>query len=187
MVLMEENILIEKAVSGDVTAFEQLISNYQLKIFNIALQLSGNEPDARDISQEVLIKIYRELKSFRGESSFSGWLWRIVHNTFLNECKKSYKKKVPLTDSIDSVSYYLSDNSNPLDEVEKSYMKKQIKNALSKIPPEYSITVVMYDIQGFTYNEIAVITKCSIGTIKSRLNRGRNMLKEKLKIYNFGR
>jgi len=178
---MEENLLIEKAVSGDVSAFEQLISNYQLKIYNIALQLSGNEPDARDISQEVFIKIFKELKSFRSECSFSGWLWRIVHNTFYDECKKSYRKRMSITDSLDSVSYFLKDTSNPFEETEKSLLKKQVEIALSKIPPKYRVTVVMYDIQGFTYNEIAEIIKCSIGTIKSRLNRGRCLLKEKIK------
>ncbi|OGS45383.1 MAG: hypothetical protein A2539_10530 [Elusimicrobia bacterium RIFOXYD2_FULL_34_15] len=179
---MEENILIEKAIGGDVSAFEQLLSNYQTKIYNIAYYLSGNEFDAKDLLQEIMLKVFKSLKSFRGDSSFSRWLWQIAHNTFLDDCKKSYKKNLSLTDSLDSIEWFISDNSSPLEDAEKSYLKKQVDDVLLKIPPKYRLVIVMCDMQGFSYSEIAEINKCSIGTVKSRLNRGRYMLRKKIKI-----
>ena len=89
---IEESALIEKAKDGDVNSFEKLISNHLNNIYNLSYQLIGNEADARDLSQEVVIKIFNSIKNFRGDSTFSTWIWRIVHIRFLMNSKKHIKK-----------------------------------------------------------------------------------------------
>lgn len=173
----ENIIFLEKAKNGDVDAFEKLIASHQEKIYNFAYQLTGNEPDARDISQETIIKVYNSLKNFRKDSSFSTWLWRIVYNTFLNECKSSYRKKSLLTVSVESLFNLRDNNPEPDKEIENLDFQKQVEQTLLKLPVKYRMTIAMHDMQGIPYEEIARICKISMGTVKSRLNRGRKMLK----------
>ncbi|MDD5687963.1 MAG: RNA polymerase sigma factor [Elusimicrobia bacterium] len=173
---VEENNLVKKAKSGDVNAFEKLISIHQERIYNFAYYLTGNEPDARDLSQDVLIKIFCSINNFEEKSRFSTWVWRIIHNTFLDECKSSYKKNLSQSISLESILHVKDERDCPEKEVEKSQFSENVEQTLLKIPVKYRITVVMYDIQGFSYDEIAEISKSSIGTIKSRLNRGRKLL-----------
>ena len=175
---IEESALIEKAKDGDVNSFEKLISNHLNNIYNLSYQLIGNEADARDLSQEVVIKIFNSIKNFRGDSTFSTWIWRIVHNTFLDEFKKTYKKMSGFTDSIDSMAWLISSKDSPSEEVEKEELKKQLEQSLLKIPIKYRFVIIMYNIQGFSYNEIAKTIKCSVAVVKSRLNYGRNLLRK---------
>ncbi|MFH0948470.1 MAG: sigma-70 family RNA polymerase sigma factor [Elusimicrobiota bacterium] len=174
----EESTLIEKAKNGDVHSFEKIISIHQEKIYNLAYRLTGNEPDARDLSQDVIIKVFCSIKNFYGKSTFSTWLWRIIHNTFLDECKSKYRKNSSITTSIETVFNITDDKNQPEKEAEKSDFRRQVKQSLLSIPPKYRMAVVMCDIQGFSYNEIADISRTSIGTVKSRLNRGRELLKK---------
>lgn len=177
-IIVDEKILIEGAKTGAVDAFEKLISIHQEKIYNFAYRLTGNEPDARDLSQDSIIKIFCFLKEFRGESSFSTWLWRIVYNTFLDLCKSSHKKNALLTIPIETTLYLKDNNPGPDKEMENSDLRKRVELALSKLPVRYRMAIIMYDIQGFSYEELAKISKISMGTVKSRLSRGRKLLKK---------
>jgi RNA polymerase sigma-70 factor (ECF subfamily) len=183
-VSVHEKVLIEKSKNGDIESFEKLIEKYQVVAFNIAYRMVGNKEDAKDIAQEALIKVYKSLKSFKGDSSFSTWLYKIVTNTCIDAIRKL--KKVQ-TYSLDkefetengNFSFQIADNKYLPDRLYEVKEKKElVQTALNKIDEKYKSVLVLRDIQGFTYEEISKITQNPIGTIKSRINRGRLLLKE---------
>jgi RNA polymerase sigma-70 factor (ECF subfamily) len=179
-----EKILIEKSQNGDIESFEKLIEKYQVIAFNIAYRMVGNKEDASDMAQEALIKVYKSIKNFRGDSNFSTWFYRIVTNTCIDAIRKLKKIK---TYSLDKE--YETENGNYKFEVadnkyspEKLYEVKEKKElvqvALNKMPEKYKAVLVLRDIQGFTYEEISEMTQNPVGTVKSRISRGRLLLKE---------
>src|SRR3989339_378022 len=169
----ESSILLQKAKNGDINAFEKLIALYQEKIYNLAHYLTGNEPDARDLTQDALIRIFLNLKNFNEKSAFYTWVWQIVNNLFIDKCRLTYTKTSFQTVSIDSILPLKDKDKLPEQEVENNILQSQIEQALLEIPVNFRITVTMADIEGFSYEEIAEITKVSFGTVKSRINRGR--------------
>ena len=179
-----EKILIEKSKNGDIESFERLIEKYQIVAFNIAYRMIGNKEDASDIAQEALIKVFKSLKSFRGDSSFSTWFYKIVTNKCIDAIRKMKKVK---TYSLDKE--FETDNGNYSIEVgdnrylpDKLYEIKEkrelVHSALKRIPEKYRTVLILRDIQGFTYEEISRIIDNPLGTVKSRINRGRLLLKE---------
>ncbi|RKD28000.1 RNA polymerase sigma-70 factor, ECF subfamily [Caminicella sporogenes DSM 14501] len=182
-----EKKLIEKSKKGDVESFEKLIEKYQVIAFNIAYRLIGNVEDAKDVTQEALIKVYKFLKNFKGESSFSTWLYKIVMNTCLDMIRKNNKIHTisldkPIENKNGNYNFELSDNKNVLDEkIEQDEKIKIIQRAIKKLPEKYRVVLVLRDLQDFSYSDISDIINCPVGTVKSRINRGRMQLKEILK------
>lgn len=183
----DESFLIKKAARGDVESFEKLIEAHQKKVFNIALGMLKNPADAEDIAQDVFIKVYKSLKNFKGQSSFSTWLYRVTTNTCLDELRR---RKTRQTFSIDEeivtqegeVSKQVVDDSPSPDEIlEKNELKRNISHAISKLAKEHRTVIVLRDMQGFSYEEIANILQLPLGTVKSRINRARLTLKDILK------
>lgn len=181
-----ENKLIEKAMNGDMDSFELLIKDYQLYAYNIAYKMLGCEEDAKDAAQEALIKVYKNLKSFKGDSSFSTWLYRIVMNT----CKDELRKKKSTT-SIDetyeeddgNVKLQLESSTyNPVVEYERKEVKEKLNKALSKLPEQNKSVLILRDVYGYSYEEICQIEGSPIGTVKSRINRGRKLLRDIIKL-----
>lgn len=179
-----EKILIEKSKNGDIQSFEKLIEKYQVVAFNIAYKMIGNKEDASDIAQEALIKVFKSLKNFRGDSSFSTWFYRIVTNKCIDEIRKMKKVKVYSLDKefeTDDGSYNIeiSDNKYLPDRLYEIKEKKElIQAALKRVPEKYRTVLILRDMQGFAYEEISEITNNPLGTIKSRISRGRSLLKE---------
>jgi RNA polymerase sigma-70 factor (ECF subfamily) len=181
-----EKILIDRCINGDIEAFEELISDYEKKVFNIALRIIGNYNDAEDISQEIFIKVFKSIKNFKGNSSFYTWLYRIVVNECFDIAKK--KKKVlafsidtPIVTGDDEVQRDIKDRSKlPEEEFENKELRKEIQKALNMISNEHRTMIVLRDVQGFSYDEISEMLKCPPGTVKSRINRARKALKELL-------
>lgn len=181
-----EKNLLKKAKSGDISAFESLIEGYQKKVFNIVFRMLGNYDDANDVTQEVFIKVFRYLKNFKEQSLFSTWLYRIATNTCLDELRKNKNKNIiyidqdiKLEDS-DIKRQVVDDNPTPDIIYEKNETSKLVNEAINKLSSEHKAAVVLRDIQGFSYEEIAKILNCPVGTIKSRINRGRKSLRELL-------
>ena len=178
-----EKNLLERAKSGDIAAFEQLIDSYQRKIFNIALRMLGNYDDAGDLTQEVLIRIYRSIGSFKEQSSFSTWIYRITTNVCLDEIRKRKNRKViSLDEEIkfddgDMKRQIESDEPTPEETAETEDLKKIVNDAIARLNEEHRIVIVLRDIQGLSYEEIADVLKCPEGTVKSRINRARQALK----------
>ena len=183
-----EILLLKKARNGDVEAFEKLIEGCQKKVFNIALRMLGNYDDASELSQEVFIKIFKSLGNFKEHSSFYTWVYRITSNACLDEIRKRNNCKVisldePVNLNDNDVKPQVEDHRPTPDmEAEKKEMKKIINDAIKSLPEEHRIVIILRDIQGFSYEEISKIVSCPEGTVKSRINRARQSLKEILKV-----
>ncbi len=181
-----ERLLIERAQSGDVESFEKLIRTHQTYAYNIAYRMMGNEEDAKDASQEALIKVFKSLKGYNGDSAFTTWLYRIVMNT----CKDLLRKRKPNEVSIDrgfdtgeeSPGIEIEDNSSdPVTKYEEKEVRVTIASAIEQLPENFRSVVVLREIQGMSYDEIAEIEDIPVGTVRSRINRGRRILRELLK------
>lgn len=180
-----EKQLIKKAKNGDENSFESLILSCQGRAFNIALRYLRNEEDALDALQESFIKIYRNLNTFKEDSKFDTWVYRIVVNTCNDMIRKNNRRKN--TDSIyrnDGEKETVLEIPDVSDAPEEVYDKKEkqdhILSCLEKLNPGQKEIIILRDIQGFTYEEISEILECSIGTVKSKINRSRLKLRETL-------
>jgi len=182
-----EKLLLARARNGDISAFESLIEGYQKKVFNIALRMIGDYEDANDLAQEVFIRIYKSIKGFKEQSSFSTWVYRITTNVCLDELRKRKNKNVvSLDDDIkfdDSEMKRQVEDVKPTPEavVERDETRRIVSDAISKLSSEHRTAIILRDIQGFSYEEISRIINCPEGTVKSRINRARKALKEILK------
>ncbi|MGE5674420.1 MAG: RNA polymerase sigma factor [Mycobacterium leprae] len=183
-----DELLVERAKRGDVQAFEQLIGQYERKVFNIAYRLTGNHEDASDVAQEAFIRAYSSLPDFRGDSSFQTWLMRIVNNACLDELRKRRRQRMTSLDEPLAVDdgemerqlAIANPQDGPEQALERVEVQRVVQESISLLDDEYRIVVIMRDIEGYSYNEIADALAINIGTVKSRLNRARHALKEML-------
>ncbi len=182
----DEETLVRRSQAGDRQAFEQLVSRYERKVYNLAYRLMGNADDAYDAAQEAFLKVYLSLGDFRGQSAFGTWLHRIVANVCLDEIRRRRRQPVSSLEELPPGSNggaqrQLADpGGGPQEAVERGERVAMIQEGLNALEPEYRLAVILRDVQGHSYEEIARILDCSLGTVKSRLNRGRQALKEKL-------
>jgi RNA polymerase sigma-70 factor (ECF subfamily) len=182
--MIEEKELIKKAKAGDLDAYEQIIVLYEKKVFNLIYNLIRNQDDIEDIAQEVFIKIYRNLKNFKEESSLYTWIYRITVNICIDEMKKRRKvisidEKIQLND--DEVDLQIPDNGKSLEEItEEKDERTKLMGLINKLPESARTMIVLRDIKEFTYQEISDILNINIGTVKSKINRARAMLKKLL-------
>lgn len=184
-----EEKLIKMAVKGDVNAFEKIVYTYEKKIYNIAYNMFTNEQDAYDATQEVFIKLYRNIHSFKFDSSFATWLHRIAVNTCIDEYRKkkkhiyqtAYSLDEPIENEDSAVVREIKDQSKtPEDKIIQNETIEDVRKAISQLKEEYKSIIILRDLNGYSYEEIAKILDCSLGTIKSRLSRARNALKNKV-------
>jgi RNA polymerase sigma-70 factor (ECF subfamily) len=185
-----DEALVRAFQSGDKVAFDKLVLKHKDKLFNTIYWFLGDYEEANDCAQETFIKLFRSLKKFRFESAFSTWLYRIAINTSKNRLKSSEyrwkKKTVPIEKPEGSKggnpSLEIKDDSpSPVIELEKKERLRLIKEAINSLSREQNRVIVLRDIQGLSYEEIADITGLNLGTIKSRIARGRLELRDKLK------
>jgi len=177
----EEALLIKRAQSSDAAALEALLKLYEKRVYNIAYRYMNNEADAYDMAQEALIKVYRGIRSFKGQSAFSSWVYRLTVNTCLDGLRK--RRKVPL--SLDHVleigaSFEAGVGDSPEQCALSMENAEDIQRAINSLSDDHRQVVILRDINGLTYEEIAYSLDISIGTVKSRLNRGRQRLREML-------
>jgi RNA polymerase sigma-70 factor (ECF subfamily) len=175
----KEQKLIQFAQKGDRAALEALLLKYEKKVYNVAYRFMGCEADAYDMAQDSLIKIYKGVNAFRLEASFSSWVYRVTVNTCLDELRKRKKAPLSLDKTIES-GLVIEDKSGITPEIHALNIesREDIQKAINTLSADHRITVVLRDIQGLSYEEIADTLSISIGTVKSRLNRGRQRLKE---------
>lgn len=179
----KEILLIKKSQKGDIDAFEALISDNTKFVYNIALKMLKNKEDAEDISQEALIKVYKNIDSFNMESSFRTWMYRIVVNTCLDHMRKNKTTVVsidkPIITEHNEFQVEIEDRSfSPEELFEKKETQKMISGALNQLDESFKTAIILRDINDFSYEEIADILTCSLGTVKSRISRGRQKLRE---------
>ncbi len=186
---IDEEVLIKGAKNGDKECFRELVLLYQDQAYRIAYRMMGNQEDAKDATQESFIKIYRSLHTFKEESNFSTWMYRIVNNTCLDLLRKRKRRKeIPIegTGGKDGEEYEIpieDPGDGPEVLLQAKSLQEAMKIALWEISEEYRTAVILRDLEQFSYQEIAEIMKISQGTVKSRINRGRIQLREKLTAY----
>jgi RNA polymerase sigma-70 factor (ECF subfamily) len=188
MTVPEELALIDRVRSGETDAFEALVLDNQKKVYNLALKMTGNEEDALDISQEAFIKAYTGLKSFRGESRFSVWLYRLTYNLSIDLIRKNQRTQVSsltyIDDSGDYADFEIPDLScEPESALEKREVKEAISKGIDELPEKHREILLMREMTGMSYEDIAVTLSLSEGTVKSRLSRARAGLAQLLNKY----
>lgn len=180
---MDESYLIRRSQGGDTTAFNSLIEIYQQRIYNLTLRMMGTRESAEDAAQEAFIHAYRGIRSFKS-GSFKAWLFRIATNVCYDQLRSS--KRRPAT----SLDELILDPENPTDFPDRSESPEDfalrrelgqgIQQGLLSMSPDQRAVLVLVDIQGMSYEEVAEITGTQLGTIKSRLSRARRHLRDYL-------
>ena len=178
MTEIEQMSFIKRAIRGDSDAFERLVKPYERKMYALAFRMCGNAEDASDCLQDAMLRIYRGLGSFKGEAAFSTWIYRIQ----VNVCRDFFRKlKHRRADSLDAITEKGRDPVDtaltPDESAENADLKRQISNAIQQLPEDMRETLVLREIQGCSYEEIAQILDINIGTVKSRINRAREKLR----------
>lgn len=180
---MNEEKLVFAAQKGDVNAFNQLVLAYQGLAYNVAYRILGNADKAADATQDAFLRGYRALHQFRG-GSFKTWLLRIVTNCCYDQLRVLQRRPTsPIDDLVedDEHSTILEDSSeSPQEHVERLELDGFIQEALDALPEDQRVVLVMSDIQGMSYEEIAEVTSVALGTVKSRLSRARGKLRDYL-------
>lgn len=177
----QEAMIVRKVLQGDVNAFEKLVTEYEKAVYAIAQRMTGNAEDAADMTQETFIKAYNSLSSFRGDSKFSVWLYRIANNVCLDFLRsKSRRPTVSLStedDDGEETQLDIADESqSPELLLESSLTRDAVRRGLDSLPPDYKQILLLREIQGLSYEEIAAALGIESGTVKSRIFRARKRL-----------
>lgn len=188
----KDRILVGRARQGDRTAFEGLIDLYQDRVYNLSFRLTGQEAKAWDLSQEAFMRAFKAIKDFKGESSFYTWIYRIVLNLHLNQ-EQSLQGKMEKRAL--SINYSKEENGrpilqeaisnrsvgNPSEETLRKEREQAVQAGIAALPANYRQVVLLRDMEGLSYEEIADMLSLPVGTVRSRLHRAREELKQRLK------
>jgi len=179
-----DSLLVERCLAGDDLAWEQLVKSYTRRVYAICYRFTGGDGAAQDITQDVFLRVFRTLRSFRaGEGSFVVWLTRLTRNLLIDHYRRSKQER--MTDSIEDQLPVLEERSAPSSRTDGLVSGREaseiLQHALQKLSPELRETVILRDLEELEYREIAAVLKVPEGTVKSRLNRGRAELARLLK------
>lgn len=182
--ISDEELLVQSK-NDDVEAFTLLVERYQRMLYTIAYRFLGNAEDASDAAQEALVRAYKNLHSFRGNCSFKTWLQHIIANVCRDALRRKSRRPIISLDSLqenDGRVWELPDrNANSPEEIVLSREEGDyLQNLIQSLSPEYRMVIIMRELQGFSYEEIATRLNCSVGTIKSRLSRARQALRKQI-------
>lgn len=179
---LDERKLIDKASGGDASAFNRLMEMHEKRMYAVALRMCGNREDAQDCLQEAMLRVYRAIGGFKGQSSFSTWVYRITMNTCLDELRRKKNRQNTSLDNLLDQGWSPSDGENvPEKQALQSETRRCLHGAIQELPEDMRSAIVLRDIHGLSYDEIASALNINVGTIKSRISRGREKLREKLK------
>lgn len=174
----EQRELIERAKEGDVAAFERLIEPHLPRVRRFARSMMSEPADADDLAQEAVLKAYVGIRTYRHHSSFSTWLYRIVRNACIDVSRSAYQKRRQKSEPLDAESEACTRATTPPEaNLEQGRRRERLWAALRRLPPEYRSAVVLFDLEGLTQDEVAAIETVSVGTVKSRISRGRKQLR----------
>lgn len=182
-----DQLLVERAQRGDKHAFELLVAKYQRKLARLLSRFIRDAAEVEDVSQEAFIKAYRALPSFRGESAFYTWLYRIGINTAKNYLVAQGRRAPTVTvfDNEEAEGFDAGEELRDVNTPENALMSKQIaetvNSAVEALPEELRTAITLREIEGLSYEDIAQVMNCPIGTVRSRIFRARDAISEKLK------
>ncbi|MFQ6059549.1 MAG: RNA polymerase sigma factor, partial [Anaerolineae bacterium] len=182
-ITMDEQALIKAARKGDARAFNQLVRAYQSLAYNVAYRILGDAEAAADATQDAFLSAFQALGRFRG-GSFRAWLLRIVTNACYDQLRRQQRRPTSSLEDLlpepDTSSYFTHKGEAPEDYALRQELGRIIQQGLQTLPPDQRMTLVLSDVQGLSYQEIAEVTQVSLGTVKSRLSRGRARLRDYL-------
>lgn len=181
-----DQLLVERVQKGDKKAFDLLISKYQHRIISLVTRYVSDQAEALDVSQEAFIKAYRAIDRFRGDSAFYTWLYRIAINTAKNWLVA--KKRRPPASDIDaadaeqySMDSRLKEQGTPENELMREEIRRTVYETIAELPEDLRTAIMLREMEGMSYEEIAVTMDCPIGTVRSRIFRAREAIDEQLK------
>lgn len=169
--------LVEACRRGEADAFRALFDRYKDKVYSVALRYSGDAASAQDITQDTFLKLFSAIGTFRGDSVFESWLYRLVVNRCFDQ-RRRMRRLMPLLDEL--FAALRAPDESILDEVLRSEMSAHVASVVASLPPEQRMVIVLRYTQNLSYDEIAEILGCSSGTIGSRLNRAHRVIARRL-------
>ena len=180
---MTEQELIARAKAGDDEAFAQLMRDNEKRIYNLTLRMTGNPEDAMDLAQEAFLNAWRGLKFFKGDSAFSTWVYRLASNACIDHLRRQKRRQdisasMPVNDEDDSTPDIPDERFQPEQELERQELRRAVADGLEQLSDEHRQVLVMREINGLSYQEIADVLDLEAGTVKSRIARARNSLRK---------
>ena len=172
---------MESARQGDQAAFEQLVRAYEKRVFALTLRMCGNPEDAAEAAQEAFLAVWQGLKFFRGESSFSTWLYRLASNACVDLLRREGRYRAAAGPSLDDEELRLETADpapTPQEAAERAELRRQIENGLRALPAEYRQVLILREMHQLSYEEIGQTLSLDPGTVKSRISRGRKRLQK---------
>lgn len=176
-----ENHLIARCQEGDHQAFNRLVMEYQNLVYNFLYRLAPGWDDVDDLAQEVFVKVYHSIKTLKDRTQFKNWLHRIAVSVYVDEQRRRKKRQERVLCDERILNTRYDPNENPHHHAERNELQEVLQQAINQLPEEFKLAVVLREIQGLSYDEIAKTLKCSIGTVRSRIFRGRKLLQHMLK------
>ena len=181
-----DQLLVERVQKGDKRAFDLLINKYQHRIISLVSRYVSDHAEAQDVAQEAFIKAYRAMAKFRGDSAFYTWLYRIAINTAKNYLV-AQKRRPPASDidAVDAEQYdmesRLKDKGTPENELMRDEIKRTVYDTIADLPDDLRTAIMLREMEGMSYEDIAVTMDCPIGTVRSRIFRARDAIDQKLR------
>ena len=186
---IDDGTLIRQCQQGDLKAMERLVVRYQDRIFNVIIKIVGNYDDAAELTQETFVKVIEKINTFKSQSSFYTWLFRVAVNTTLNFCRKRFKVSTRSLDAVAGgsdgetgkrLSEYLTDETeiDPAELAQNKETGEIVMTALAKLDDNHRVVIVLRDIEGMSYAEVAQSLGLELGTVKSRISRARAELRK---------
>jgi len=180
--LADESHLIDRSQKGDLAAFNELVECYQRQVYNVCLRLLASAEAAEDATQEAFIAAYRRIDSFRG-GNFRAWLLRIAANASYDELRRQRRRPAASLEAgttVEGAAQTPSPAAGPEDEALRLELNVHIQTGLATLPADQRLAVILRDVHGLSYEELAQVMHCSVGTVKSHIDRGRARMREYL-------
>ncbi|MCB1610136.1 MAG: RNA polymerase sigma factor RpoE [Xanthomonadales bacterium] len=182
----EDRALVERVQKGDSRAFDLLVRKYQHRILGLISRMINDWAEAQDVAQEVFLRAYRSMAAFRGDSSFYTWLYRIAVNTSKNHLVSNGRR--PSTTDVETVETEhwsgadrMQEHATPEHELLRQEMERTVVSTVEALPEEIRLALTLREVDGLSYEEIAQVMECPIGTVRSRIFRGRDAVDRNLK------